>query len=354
MTGQIGSRSTLFNPRKIMDVPVHQRRSMVRLLALIGVAGFILLNLTDADYEDFLIFLGLYLLLAGCASLSIGFTTHRIRLARPNADIEPFDYGAWLGVTALITGMTITSFMIFKQFIMPPRGFPFDPALAALDRWLFLGHDPWTITHALLPGWQAAKLLDICYTNMWFVLMYCFPAIAITMAKNYEIRLRLVTCWLMSWMLIGSAAAWLFGSAGPCYYNALIGPNESFALLNHQLVQLAAQAQDAGVTIRTLGYQPQLLSTFLDPELEAVGGISAMPSMHVAMATLFAIGGFQIRRWLGWTMCVYTVLIWVGSIHFGWHYATDGIVGAAMMFGLWKSTALITLPMWQPRSLGNR
>ena len=343
VTEQIRARSILFLPRKLLDVPAHQRRSMGRLLSLIGIACLILLNLTDADYDDFLIFLGLYMALAGCAALGIGFTTHRIRLARPNSAIEPFDYGAWLGVTALITGMTITCFMIFKQFILPPRGFPFDPFLARLDRWLFLGHDPWTITHALLPSWQAAKLLDLCYTNVWFVVMYCFPAIAITMAKNYEIRLRLVTCWLISWMLIGSAAAWLFGSAGPCYYNALIGPNDSFALLTQELARLSAQGRAAGFTIHTLDYQPQLLSTFLEPELEAVGGISAMPSMHVAMAALFAIGGFQIRRWLGWVMTVFALAIWVGSVYFGWHYATDGIVGAGMMFGLWKATALLTL-----------
>jgi len=340
---QIRARSLLFIPRKIRDVPAHQRRSMGRLLALIGVAGFLLLNLTDADYDDALIFLGLYLLLAACASLGIGFTTHRIRLARPNSAIAPFDYGAWLGVTALITGMTITFFMIFKQFIMPPRGFPFDPFLARLDHWLFLGHDPWAVVHALLPGWIPAKILDLCYTNAWFVLMYCFPAIAITMARNYEVRLRLVTCWLVSWMVIGSAAAWLFGSAGPCYYNALIGPNESFALLNQTLSQISAQGRAAGFTIHTLDYQPQLLSTFLEPELEAVGGISAMPSMHVAMAALFAIGGFQIRRWLGWVMTVFALAIWTGSVYFGWHYATDGIVGAGMMFGLWKATALLTL-----------
>ncbi|MCJ8158239.1 phosphatase PAP2 family protein [Sphingomonas sp. LaA6.9] len=326
----------------ILDVPAHQRRSMGRLLGLIGFAGILLLNLTPAGYADFLLYLTFYILLSAGAALCIGFTSHRFRLKRGPVDIEPFDYAPWLGVAAIVTGTTITSFMMFKQFVMPPRGFPLDPALAAFDRWLFLGRDPWTVTHSLIGGWPAAKLLDILYSQFWFILMYCFPAIAIALAKSYEIRLRLVSCWLASWILIGSVAAWILGSAGPCYYNALVGPDASFALLNQRLAELGRSAEAAGVTIHTLGYQPQLLSTFLNPRLEAVGGISAMPSMHVAMAALFAIGGFQIRRWLGWAMTGFAVAIWIGSIHFGWHYASDGVVGAAMMVALWKATALLT------------
>ncbi|MGH6780677.1 MAG: phosphatase PAP2 family protein [Sphingomonadaceae bacterium] len=318
------------------------------LLGLIGAAGITLLNLTAAGYRDFFLFLAFYVMLSSGAALCIGLTSRRVRRVRGLRDAEPFDYAPWLGVAALVTGTTITSFLMFKQFILPPRGFPLDPALAALDRWLFLGHDPWTITHSVLGSWQASKLLDLCYTNCWFILMYCFPAIAIAMGKSYEIRLRLVTCWLASWILIGSVAAWVLGSAGPCYYNALVGHNDSFALLNLRLAELGRSAEAAGVTINTLGYQPQLLSTFLNPRLEAVGGISAMPSMHVAMAALFAIGGFQIRRWLGWVMTGFAVAIWVGSVHFGWHYATDGIVGAAMMVTLWKATALLTVARRRP------
>jgi hypothetical protein len=29
------------------------------------------------------------------------------------------------------------------------------------------------------------------------------------------------------------------------------------------------------------------------------------------------------------------MLIWIASIHLGWHYASDGLLGAAMMAGLW-------------------
>jgi membrane-associated phospholipid phosphatase len=73
-------------------------------------------------------------------------------------------------------------------------------------------------------------------------------------------------------------------------------------------------------------------------------GISAMPSVHVAMATLFAIGGFVMHRWIGWLMTAYAILIWIGSIYLGWHYATDGIVGASMTIGLWKLSGKLAEP----------
>jgi hypothetical protein len=34
-------------------------------------------------------------------------------------------------------------------------------------------------------------------------------------------------------------------------------------------------------------------------------------------------------------MLIYAALIFVGSIHLGWHYAVDGIVGAAAAIAVW-------------------
>ena len=64
-----------------------------------------------------------------------------------------------------------------------------------------------------------------------------------------------------------------------------------------------------------------------------------MPSMHVAMATLMAIGGFKYSRPWGALLTVYALLIWIGSIHFGWHYFIDGPVATVMMAGVWVLTA---------------
>ena len=64
-------------------------------------------------------------------------------------------------------------------------------------------------------------------------------------------------------------------------------------------------------------------------------GISAMPSMHVALATLFALVGWRTNRWVGIATTLFAVIIQIGSVHLGWHYAIDGYAGAVGMIVIW-------------------
>jgi hypothetical protein len=240
----------------------------------------------------------------------------------------------WYMGGALIAGMTIPTFGIFKQILLPVQGFPWDVSLAAFDRVLFLGNDPWRVTHALFGSVNATWFLDKMY-SFWMIIMYGFPAIIVAMFDDRAMRIRLIGSWIASWVFIGSLAAWVFASAGPCYYDELIGPNASFAELKMRLTALANQAHAAGFKINAIDFQPMLLGAYNSGHYAPAGGISAMPSMHLAMATLFVITGFEFRRWLGIIMSVYWVIIWIGSIHLGWHYAADGLVAGVMMVGLW-------------------
>ena len=60
-----------------------------------------------------------------------------------------------------------------------------------------------------------------------------------------------------------------------------------------------------------------------------------MPSLHIAMATLFALVGWTIDRRLGIAATLFAVGIFIGSIHLGWHYAVDGYVSAPATVMLW-------------------
>jgi membrane-associated phospholipid phosphatase len=64
-------------------------------------------------------------------------------------------------------------------------------------------------------------------------------------------------------------------------------------------------------------------------------GMSAMPSMHVAIAVLFPLVCWRVQRWLGIVAAIYAVVVLITSVHLAWHYAVDGYVGAAGMIVIW-------------------
>jgi PAP2 superfamily len=68
-------------------------------------------------------------------------------------------------------------------------------------------------------------------------------------------------------------------------------------------------------------------------------GISAMPSMHVGTATLFALAAWPINRTFGKILAIHAMLIQIGSVALAWHYAIDGYVAAALTFALWWISA---------------
>ena len=58
--------------------------------------------------------------------------------------------------------------------------------------------------------------------------------------------------------------------------------------------------------------------------------------MHVAIAVLFALW-LQTYRKLAVTTAgwCYAAVIYLGSIHLGWHYASDGIISGLFVVGVW-------------------
>lgn len=64
-------------------------------------------------------------------------------------------------------------------------------------------------------------------------------------------------------------------------------------------------------------------------------GISAMPSMHNASAVLFALAFWPVSRTVGLLFAAYAVVILIGSVHLGWHYAVDGYAAVAITLAAW-------------------
>ena len=73
----------------------------------------------------------------------------------------------------------------------------------------------------------------------------------------------------------------------------------------------------------------------------AASGISAMPSMHVAMSTWTVIAFHQFaRRWLPVALLGWAVITAL-SIALGWHYASDGIVGSLAALGTYAALSKV-------------
>ncbi|MEZ4483970.1 MAG: phosphatase PAP2 family protein [Syntrophotaleaceae bacterium] len=73
-------------------------------------------------------------------------------------------------------------------------------------------------------------------------------------------------------------------------------------------------------------FQDALWQAYGGGEFIPYGGISAMPSMHVSIAVLLALIYTRYNKWIGLPFILFAILIQVGSVHLGWHYAIDGYV----------------------------
>lgn len=245
----------------------------------------------------------------------------------------------WLMIAATMEWLSFPFFGMFKQVVLPERGFIWDARFAHLGRTL-LGVSPWTLTHRVFGTVAGTRFLDSLY-SLWMPLVFVTPLVAAVLCTNSAHRFRILASWFLAWALIGSLAAWVFASAGPCYYNTFIGPDPSYAELQRRLAEIARQAAAQGTPITAIEFQPILLNVYRSGGFGLGGGISAMPSMHVTMASLLAIIGWKRNAAWGLFATTFALLIWVGSVHFGWHYFVDGPVGTLMIAAIWQGTTIL-------------
>lgn len=228
-----------------------------------------------------------------------------------------------------------------KSLISLVQPFAYDEIFYRIDRALHFGIDPWRITHAALPSAWATFFLDWVY-KVWFVVMYVFNIWNLFRLDEPDRRFQFFLTYFLLWLVGGSVMAIFLSSAGPCYYESVLGAPvyaELFARLADQQVMLTNEWEAA--TIFALEGQEILWQQYAKGAASFGSGISAMPSMHVAIVTVMALSAFQAHRVFGWIMFVYAACILVGSVHLGWHYAIDGYISIGLTVGLWKGAERI-------------
>lgn len=216
--------------------------------------------------------------------------------------------------------------------ILLPLHVPFawDDSFAAADRLLFFGYQPWQLTHALFGGPAATLAIDRIYT-LWVALL-SFAIIGFALAVPRYDRARFFLSFTAAWVILGVAGAYLGSSAGPCY-TALVGASSA-----GDYAALMARLREYSESYATLGaveWQAVLWDAHANRNYSAGMGISAMPSLHNAIAVLYALALARFGRvWAiaGW---LFAAAIFAGSIHLAWHYAVDGLVSSVAMVGIW-------------------
>jgi hypothetical protein len=72
------------------------------------------------------------------------------------------------------------------------------------------------------------------------------------------------------------------------------------------------------------------------------GGISAMPSMHLAVTMLIYLLARSYGRRMAALALTYVFIMLVGSVHLGWHYAIDGYIGILGGIVAWTVAGVMT------------
>lgn len=225
-------------------------------------------------------------------------------------------------VATLLMGIGASAFLPLKYAI--PREIPFwlDQPVAMAERALF-GADPWLLLDRLLG--PAIVPMDWLYGS-WLPVQ-TVAAFLLILARPSTAKSRALIAYTLAWFLLGVVAALLFSSAGPLFYDRLYGGSMFAGLgetLRHRGAWIALTESD------------RMWAAMAQHHPGLVAGISAIPSIHVAVSLWMYLVARTLARRYAPAALLYFLLIWIGSVQLGWHYTIDGLIGAIGMLGVWQ------------------
>lgn len=211
----------------------------------------------------------------------------------------------------LLSGINIAAFNPIKGWLNQ-FGFWADPLLANTERALLFGHDAWVFL-----TWLPAYWTVVFYGRIWFIVTLLLVPVA-----AYRRQYRMIILYFLIWGPLALIPQALFQSGGPIFWDNL-GYGDRFADIPYR----------PGVLV----YADYLWDRYSNGMFGIGTGISAMPSVHVMIATwvmlVFRDTALKIPA-IGFFVLTFSL-----SIAFGWHYALDGIVGALLVIVAFKLLA---------------
>ncbi|MBY6155226.1 phosphatase PAP2 family protein [Vannielia litorea] len=233
---------------------------------------------------------------------------------------------------AALLKVFIACVLMQSGFTMMKSAFPMlmpfyaDPFLADLDEAIH-GGVPWEWAHALIGMGEGQKLF-LAYTKIWGVWALLFPFLLVLVDSDKARVKRFLILFLVAWVFIGNVLALSGLSVGPIFYDRLLG-GERFG-------GLITVLNNGGIEHTTIGMTQDALWQLYSKGKNFIGpGISAFPSVHVAVASVAALYLAERSRWLAVPGFLYLALVMFLSVYTGYHYAVDGYVSMVVVGLVW-------------------
>jgi len=238
----------------------------------------------------------------------------------------------------------LSIFTQIKTMIPLANPFSWDALFAAWDLTLHGGRQPWVWLQPLLGHPLVTKATYIVYILWFFVLQGVVFWQTFSVSRPL-LRMQFFLTFVLSWALLGSIGGTLLSSAGPVYYGELVAGPNPYAL---QMDYLRSLDPAGGFSLVEI--QNWLWRVYSEGDVAQFSGISAMPSMHVAMVAIFALLGWRVHWALGIGFTLFALSILVSSVHLAWHYAVDGYAGILGVCLIWAlvGAVLRQLPAFAP------
>ena len=222
-------------------------------------------------------------------------------------------------------------FAILKPLIPYFNAYSWDQAFVDWDQALFGGYDAWQILQPALGYPIVTSGLALAY-HAWFLLVYPFSLLMLVHPAARHINREYLFAYLTTWVGVGFFLAIAMSSVGPVFLEAIMG-DPRFA---PQMAYLERAAESYPVPV--LDVQANLLQQYLAEGPGKGTGISAMPSMHMAVCMLTWLAARHVSPKLARALFTFMMVIWIGSVHLAYHYAVDGLVSIIVVVAIWKGS----------------
>lgn len=229
---------------------------------------------------------------------------------------------------------------------MIPRLNPFhwDPLFAKWDALLHFGQQPFQLLAQAVDRLHLGKCLVASY-YIWFFVAMTVVTYCLFCDDNRVRRMQFLWAYLLSWIIIGSFMALSFSSAGPIFFNDFYPSLEDpFSGMHSYLSSVSEKLE-----LRTFRMRDMLLRWAHDKNIIDLNGISAMPSMHVAVVWLQVLYLRTVSRPAFLLSIAFFLLILAGSVYLGYHYLIDGYVAILLSTIIWCGARNIAQRLYSRR-----